>query len=217
VTENQSVAMQAAASAPTTDAGSLYSTTVATGAQGYWKAGFTGKGIDVAVVDTGTAPVPGLATAGKLVNGPDLSFESQAPNLRYLDSYGHGTHMAGIIAGRAGAAVSGKYAGDSTNFLGMAPDARIVSVKVADAMGAADVSQVIAAIDWVVQHKNAGGLNIRVLNLSFGTNTSHPSTIDPLCHAVEQAWRKGITVVAATGNGGLLHDPGWGGADQPSP
>jgi serine protease AprX len=92
VTENEPVAMQAAAYAPTTDVGSLYNTTLATGAQAYWKAGFTGKGVDVAVVDTGTVPVPVLATAGKLINGPDLSFESQAKSLRYLDTYGHGTH-----------------------------------------------------------------------------------------------------------------------------
>jgi serine protease AprX len=216
VTENTSVQMQAAAYTPTTDAGSLYNTTLATGAQAYWKAGYTGKGIDVAVIDTGTAPVPGLATAGKLVNGPDLSFESQSPNLRYLDTYGHGTHMAGIIAGRADAAVAGRYAGDTTNFLGMAPDARIVSLKVADAMGAADVSQVIAAIDWVVQNKTTGGLNIRVLNLSFGTNTTHPYTIDPLCHAVEAAWKKGITVVAATGNAGFYMTPGGPGLTSPA-
>jgi subtilisin family serine protease len=216
VTENEPVRMQAAAYAPTTDAGSLYNTTLATGAQAYWKAGYTGKGIDVAVIDTGTAPVPGLAGTGKLVNGPDLSFESQAPNLRYLDTYGHGTHMAGIIAGRGDAAVAGRYAGDTTNFLGMAPDARIVSVKVADSMGAADVSQVIAAIDWVVQNKTTGGLNIRVLNLSFGTNTNHPYTIDPLCHAVEAAWRKGITVVAATGNAGYYMTPGGPGLTSPA-
>jgi serine protease AprX len=216
VTENAPVAMQAAAYTPTTDAGSLYTTTVQTGAQAYWKAGYTGKGIDVAVVDTGTAPVPGLAGTGKLINGPDLLFESQAPNLRYLDTYGHGTHMAGIIAGRADAAVAGKYPGDTTNFLGMAPDARIVSVKVADAMGAADVSQIIAAIDWVVQNKTTNGLNIRVLNLSFGTNTSHPYTIDPLCHAVEAAWRKGITVVAATGNAGFYKAPGGLGLTSPA-
>jgi serine protease AprX len=174
VTRNESVQMQAAAYAPTTDAGSLYTTTLQTGAQAYWKAGYTGKGIDVAVIDTGTAPVPGLDGAGKLINGPDLSFESQAPNLRYLDTYGHGTHMAGIIACRADTAVAGKYPGDTSNFLGMAPDARIVSVKVADAMGAADVSQILAAIDWVVQNKTTNGLNIRVLNLSFGTNTTNP-------------------------------------------
>jgi len=216
VTRNEPVQMQAAAYTPTTDAGSLYTTTVATGAQAYWKAGYTGKGIDVAVVDTGTAPVPGLATSGKLVNGPDLSFESQAKGLRYLDTYGHGTHMAGIIAGRADTAVSGKYPGDTANFLGMAPDARIVSVKVADAMGAADVSQIIAAIDWVVQNKTSGGLNIRVLNLSFGTNTTNPYTIDPLCHAVEAAWKKGITVVAATGNAGFYMTPGGPGLTSPA-
>jgi serine protease AprX len=216
VTENEPVAMQAAAYAPTTDAGSLYTTTLQTGAQAYWKAGYTGKGVDVAVIDTGTAPVPGLTTAGKIVNGPDLSFESQAPNLRYLDTYGHGTHMAGIIAGRADAAVAGKYPGDTANFLGMAPDARIVSVKVADAMGAADVSQIIAAIDWVVQNKTTNGLNIRVLNLSFGTNTTNPYTIDPLCHAVEAAWKKGITVVAATGNAGFYMTPGGPGLTSPA-
>jgi len=107
VARNEPVAMQAAAYTPTTDAGSLYTTTLATGAQAYWKAGYTGKGVDVAVIDTGTAPVPGLDGAGKVVNGPDLSFESQAKNLRYLDTYGHGTHMAGIIAGRGAGAVAG--------------------------------------------------------------------------------------------------------------
>jgi subtilisin family serine protease len=208
--------MQAAAYAPTTDAGSLYSTTLATGAQAYWKAGYTGKGVDVAVVDTGTAPVGGLDGTGKVVNGPDLSFESQAKGLRYLDTYGHGTHIAGIIAGRGPGAVAGGYAGDTTNVLGMAPDARIVSVKVADAMGAADVSQIIAAIDWVVQNRNTGGLNIRVLNLSFGTNTANPYTIDPLCHAVEAAWRKGITVVAATGNAGYYMTPSGPGLTSPA-
>jgi serine protease AprX len=216
VTRNEPVQMQAAAYAPTTDAGSLSTTTTQTGAQAYWKAGYTGKGVDVAVIDTGTAPVPGLDGAGKVVNGPDLSFESQANNLRYLDSYGHGTHMAGIIAGRGAGAAAGSYAGDTANFLGMAPDARIVSVKVADAMGAADVSQIIAAIDWVVQNKTTGGLNIRVLNLSFGTNTTNPYTIDPLCHAVEAAWRKGITVVAATGNAGFYKAPGGPGLTSPA-
>jgi serine protease AprX len=83
-------------------------------------------------------------------------------------------------------------------------------------MGAADVSQIIAAIDWVLQNKTTGGLNIRVLNLSFGTNTSHPYTIDPLCHAVEAAWRKGITVVAATGNAGYYMAPGGAGLTSPA-
>ncbi len=78
----------------------------------------------------------------------------QDPDLADLDTYGHGTHMAGIIAGRDATATSGTYAGDTSNFLGMAPDARIVSPKLADAHGATDVSQVIAAISWVAQHRN---------------------------------------------------------------
>jgi serine protease AprX len=63
-----------------------------------------------------------------------------------------------------------------------------------------DVSQVIAGIDWVVQHRHDNGLNIRVLNLSYGTNTTQAYTVDPLAYAIEQAWKAGIFVVAAAGN-----------------
>ncbi len=167
--------------APVSDLGSPYSVTQMTGAQQYWKAGYTGKGVDVALIDSGVVPVDGLTAPGKIVNGPDLSLESQAPNLRYLDTFGHGTHMAGIIAGRANAAVAGSYDGESQRFLGMAPDARLISIKVADAHGATDVSQVIAAIDWVVQHRNDPGLNIRVLNLSYGTDTTQWYGDRPAC------------------------------------
>jgi len=185
-----------------TDANSIYNTTLMTGAQEYWKAGFTGKGVDVAVIDSGIAPVEGMTVPGRVLNGPDLSFESQSSTLRYMDTFGHGTHMAGIIGGRDSAAVPGQYAGDSDHFVGMAPDARIVSVKVADAHGATDVSQIIAAIDWVVQNRNRNGLNIRVLNLSFGTDGTQSYVLDPLAYAVEVAWQKGIVVVAAAGNAG---------------
>ena len=84
----------------------------------------------------------------------------------------------------------------------MAPDARIVSLKVGAADGGVDVSQVIAAIDWVVQHQNDNGMNIRVINLSYGTNSTQDSSVDPLSYAVEQAWKEGIVVVAAAGNTG---------------
>jgi serine protease AprX len=137
---------------PATQNGGMTKVNQLTGATGMWKAGYTGKGIDVAVIDTGVAPVPGLAQSDKVVVGPDLSFESQATSTRYLDSYGHGTHMSGIIAGREVAAASGAtYAADTTNFYGMAPDSRILSLKVGDHNGTVDVSQVIAAVNWVTQ------------------------------------------------------------------
>ena len=185
------------------DMGSMYATTLLTGARAYWKAGYTGHGVDIALIDTGVAPVAGLTVAGKVVNGPDLSFESQSEETRYIDTNGHGTHLAGIIAGRAESAGDGSYVTDTESFLGVAPEARIVSIKVGDREGAADVSQVIAAIDWVVQHKDDRDLKIRVLNLAYGTDSRQPYEIDPLAFAAEQAWKHGLVVVTAAGNNGF--------------
>lgn len=194
--------------------GSMYSVTQeVTGAADMWSDGATGEGVDVALIDSGVAPVNGLSAPGKVLNGADLSFESQSDNLRHLDSYGHGTHMAGIIAGRDDDAPWRIQKGEERHFLGMAPGARIVNVKVADAYGASDVSQVIAAIDWVVEHRKDPGLNIRVLNLSFGTDGTQHYLLDPLAYAAEVAWRKGIVVVVAAGNGGYgspkLNNPAY--------
>ncbi len=161
------------------------------GASALWDRGITGRGVDVALIDSGIAPVPGL-TGAKVVYGPDLSFDSQDSETRHTDGFGHGTHLAGIIAGRSAA----------KGFSGIAPGARLVSVKVADAVGNADVSQVIAGIDWVVQHADTDGLHIRVLNLSFGTDASQAYTVDPLAYAAEQAWHAGIVVVVSGGNAG---------------
>jgi serine protease AprX len=179
---------------PASDPYSMRNITAADGAQAWWEAGYTGQGVDVALIDTGVSPVAGLNAPGKVVNGPDLSLESQNPNLQYLDTNGHGTFMAGLIAGNDG---------QPGGYRGVAPDARIVSLKVADADGGVDVSQVIAAIDWVVQHRDDNGMNIRVINLSYGTNSTQPYQVDPLAYAVEQAWRAGIVVVAAAGNSGF--------------
>ena len=162
------------------------------GAKAVWRKGYTGKGVDVALIDTGVVPVPGL-TYSPVANGPDLSLESLSDEARYLDSYGHGTHMAGIAVGRASA---------NGGFRGVAPDAGLVSLKLGTYDGAVDVSQVVAAIDWVVQHRNSGGLNIRVLNLSYGTASTQSPQTDPLSHAVENAWRHGIVVVSSAGNNG---------------
>jgi serine protease AprX len=172
-----------------------------TGASAMWDAGYTGAGVDVAVIDSGVVPVEGLDDASRVIHGPDLSFEA-GTHLEDLDTYGHGTHMAGIIGGRDSTA-TGSYTGDSSNFVGMAPDARIVSIKVADALGRTDVSQAIAAIDWVVQHGDEDGLDIRVLNMSFGTDGVQSYLLDPLAHAAEQAWHAGVVVVVAVGNEGF--------------
>ncbi len=176
------------------------------GAESFWSAGYTGAGIDVALIDSGVVGVEGLMSVSgsttKIINGPDLSFESQSETFRYLDTYGHGTHMAGIIAGRDQQLPTNPRMVDDRLFAGVAPSSRVLNIKVGAHDGAVDVSQVLAAIDWVVQNKNSNGMNIRVLNLSFGTNSVQPYVLDPLAFAVEQAWRRGIVVVVAAGNDG---------------
>ncbi|OIQ91764.1 serine protease AprX [mine drainage metagenome] len=192
---------------PKSDLGSMYNLTKSIGAQDAWRMTdaqgqpVTGKGVTVALVDTGIAPVAGLDSAGKVINGPDLSFDGQSDATRYLDAYGHGTHMAGIIAGRDDTVTTGKL-NDPTQFVGVAPDAKLLNVRVSSSDGSTDVSQVIAAIDWIVQHRHDNGMNVRVLNLSYGTNSRQSYEVDPLAKAVENAWAAGIVVVAASGNDG---------------
>ncbi len=201
---------------PASDGYSMAAVTNQMGALFWWNAGYTGSGVDVAVIDTGVSPVPGLDDPSKIVYGPDLSLESQAPNLRNLDTYGHGTFIAGLIAGRDSALTAPYAAALASVYRGVAPDARIVSIKVATADGGADVSQVLAAIYWVIQHAHDPGLNIRVINLSYGTNSKQPYTIDPLAYAAQLAWKKGIVVVAAAGNTGYQQGQGALGLADPA-
>jgi serine protease AprX len=182
------------------DKGSLYNIAEVVGAHASYAAGYTGKGVGVALIDTGVTQVAGLNT-GNVVNGPDLSFDSQDPATAHVDGFGHGTHLASIIAGRDAAGTPQSY-NDPTRFTGIAPDAKLVNVKVGASNGDVDVSQVIAAIDWVVQHRADEALNIRVINLSYGTDSVQSSMVDPLAFAVENAWKNGIVVVAAGGNEG---------------
>ncbi|MGA7989141.1 MAG: S8 family serine peptidase [Candidatus Dormiibacterota bacterium] len=208
VTPNASVQLLGSSYSPTAtsfnavaDVNSMYNVEGMDGAHAYWNAGYTGQGVGIALIDSGVTPVDGLSTAGKVVYGPDFSSEGGYPSLRNLDTFGHGTHMAGIIAGLDSEANS-VSSSDSTDFLGMAPNAQIISIKVANALGHTTVSRVLAAISWVVQHQNDNGMNIRVLNLSYGTDTSQPYTLDPLAYAAEQAWQSGLVVVVAAGNEG---------------
>jgi serine protease AprX len=152
--------------------------------------GYTGAGIDVAVIDSGVSPVPGLA--GRIVNAPDFSADASVPGMTSLDSYGHGTHLAGLIAGTD----------PTTGFTGIAPQSRIVNVKVAAHDGSTTVDSVLSGINWVIENANKGGLNIRVMNLSLGLDAEDSYIGDPLAQAVEKAWKKDITVVVSAGNAG---------------
>ncbi len=170
-------------------------------AKNVWNLGITGKGIDVAVIDTGVNDDKGLVD--KVLYGADVSFDGWDPEFSQKDKMGHGTHLASIIAGRDEGVPQGLESDyRATHFLGVAPDARIVSVKAGDRNGVVDVSQVLAALDWTVQNRTENGANIRVINLAFGTNGTQSHVLDPLAYAVEVAWRKGIVVVTSAGNSG---------------
>jgi serine protease AprX len=168
--------------------------------------------IDVAVIDTGTAPVLGL-NRGNVWHGPDFSFEAKATKLAHNDTNGHGTMMASLIAGSEYAPPTTKPAQNTAppapfnvrtwgQFNGIAPGARIISVKAGDSQGGVDVTQVIAAIDWVVAHADTNDMHIRVINLSYGVAALDDWTQDALSYAVDQAWKKNIVVVASAGNSG---------------
>jgi serine protease AprX len=151
-----------------------------------------GAGVDVALIDSGVVPVGGLAEPGRIVHGPDFSSERRNPRLATLDTFGHGTHLAGLIAGRD----------PVTGFAGVAPGARIVSLKVSGADGETTLARVLAAMHWVRENHDANGLNIRVVNLALGVEDRGGYKNDVLAWAVEQLWREGIVVVAAAGNNG---------------
>jgi serine protease AprX len=156
---------------------------------------YDGDDVAVAVLDTGVSPGADLRDAVEL----RVDF---TPGHDGIDRFGHGTHMAGIIAGD-GSASRGTWRG-------VAPEAELISIKVAGPDGATDVSVVLAALQWAVTNRER--LGIRVLNLAFGTDATSSYLVDPLDYAVERAWRAGILVVAAAGNrgpdGGTIAKPG---------
>jgi serine protease AprX len=113
------------------------------------------------------------------------------------DQYGHGTHVAGIVASNGSASSGPNFKRD---FKGVAPNSSIINLKVLDANGQGNISDVITAIDRAIQLKNT--YNIRILNLSLGTPVYESYTLDPLCQEVEAAWKAGLVVVVAAGNYG---------------
>jgi serine protease AprX len=154
----------------------------------------TGSGVTVALLDTGISQTPDLGT--RVLARVDLT-----PDHDGLDHFGHGTHMAGIIAG------NGSQSGGA--YKGVAPAANLVSVKVSSWDGSTDVSVVIAGLQWVIANKAT--YNIKVLNLSYGTDSTQSYKLDPLDYAVEMVWRAGILAVVSAGNRG----PNAGTIDKP--
>jgi serine protease AprX len=175
-------------------------TDVATGVAAAWSAGYNGKGIGVAVIDSGINDNhPDLwnsnQTRSRVVYRQDFtgSATSNSNGAQY-DLYGHGTHVAGIIGG------NGYLSGG--NYAGVAPAVSLIDLRVLDLNGAGSDSGVIAAIQQAIALQNT--YNIQVINLSLGRGIFVSYTQDPLCQAVEAAWKAGIVVVVAAGNYGRV-------------
>jgi len=164
----------------------------ATGATQVWSglaglSGFTGRGIGVAVIDSGVATHAALR--GRVVAEFDFTGKKASP----VDKFGHGTHVAGIVAGN-----------DTGEYAGIAPGAHIVSLRVLGSDGSGDTSDVINAIDWAIANKSQFAL--RIINLSLGHPVFESYRDDPLCQAVQRAVDAGMVVVAAAGNLGKTDD-----------
>ncbi|HEV3485786.1 MAG TPA: S8 family peptidase [Vicinamibacterales bacterium] len=177
--------------------------------------GYDGAGIGVAVVDSGITSwhddltYSGTSTAVRTVNGQRVAafVDFVQGRSSTYDDHGHGTHVSGIIAGN-GYDTRGARAG-------IAPAAHLVGLKVLDHQGRGRISDVIAALGWVVQNRSA--YNIRVANLSVGAAVTESYNTDPLTLAAKQAVQAGIVVVTAAGNLGknALGQPQYGGITAP--
>ncbi len=157
-----------------------------------WQQGIAGGGVTVAVLDSGVAADADLVQPDNRI----LASVNFADQRLTSDPGGHGTHIAGIVAG------NGSRSGGE--FIGIAPQANVVDVRVLGSTGSGRISSVVRGIEWVLAHRAA--YNIRVINLSFGAPAHLSYRVDPMSAAVEIAWRRGLVVVAASGNGGPQRD-----------
>jgi serine protease AprX len=163
-----------------------------------WKYGVTGTGVGVAVIDTG---IDGALPDFSGTNGQSRVIVSAVDNAEAktaTDGYGHGTDVAGIIAGNG----ENRPGSDPLHgqYIGVAPNANLISLKVSDESGNTTVLDVIYALQFAVEHQ--AQYNIRVVNLSLDSATPQSYRTDPLDAAVEATWLHGIVVVAAAGNRG---------------
>jgi len=170
--------------------------------------GWNGTGVGIAVVDSGVSSNYDMNSDGNMA--PSRIVYSQnfvLTETTTADPYGHGTHVAGIIAGNAyDSAYLYNYPGV---YRGIAPEARIINLRVLDSNGLGTDSLVIAAIQQAIALQST--YNIRVINLSVGRGVYESYTLDPLCQAVESAWKAGIVVVVAAGNMGQYNGSGTNG------
>jgi serine protease AprX len=159
-----------------------------------WSAlGVTGRGIGVAVVDSGVYPHPDLA--GRIVAAID--FTSTTPtvsNIPLTDLGGHGTHVAGLIAG------DGRLSGGI--YTGVAPNANIVDVRVIDSHGGSNVSTILRGLQWILANRNA--YNIKVVNMSLGATPTGSYKSDLMATAAEVLNFAGVAIVVSAGNTGPL-------------
>src|SRR6266702_1416669 len=178
-------------------------TTVATVNGGYAQTlGLNGAGIGVAVVDSGISDIPDLHNASG--SNEVVYSQSFVPNdTNTGDPFGHGTHVAGIIASSGASSTGANY---YRHFVGLSPGVNLVNLRVLDHYGMSTDSVVIAAIATAIKLQKS--YNIGVMNLSLGRAVYESASLDPLCQAVEQAWKAGITVVVAAGNYGRLNTYG---------
>ncbi|MGH2472052.1 MAG: S8 family serine peptidase [Candidatus Limnocylindria bacterium] len=142
----------------------------------------TGRGVTVVLMDTGIAEHPDLG--GSVL----ARFDFVQDGVTLLDPSGHGTFVAGLIAAHG------------RTFKGVAPDAKLISLRVLDLNGTGTMHSVLAAFDWLLHNRASN--NIKVLNLSFGAPQRSSYHRELLAGVVESAWFAGVTVVAAAGNDG---------------
>jgi serine protease AprX len=162
-----------------------------------WATGGKGTGVTVAVLDSGIAADPDLTQPNNRILAR-VNLADPLPG-SVTDPGGHGTHVAGTIAG-SGTRSAGQ-------FVGIAPGANLVDVRVLDGNGNGRMSSVILGVQWALSHRVE--YHIRVLNLSLGAPARASYRVDPLAAAVEMAWLHGLVVVAASGNtGGAVDSPG---------
>jgi serine protease AprX len=170
-----------------------------------WSANLNGNGIGVAVIDSGITSGKDFALSNG--TGSRIVYNQNFANGKNTvsDLYGHGTHVAGIVAGGG---LNSRGTTFRKTFMGIADGVNLINLRVLDQNGSGKDSTVIVAIETAIKLKSK--YNIRVINLSLGRPVYESYKLDPLCQAVEAAWKAGIVVVVAAGNEGRNN---WHGID----